>query len=362
MTTFDIVLKGLQDDRMRLTALQKLQKEFGIDLAVGTLMLATTPTVVKRVMNLDEAEAYYHALNDIGFDIEMRKDASLASPTLVGHHAPEAEKKKRLTRGLTLLLDFDVKQSMRKAIGRALTIAFRGSGPKWLVTCSIVGVLTLGISSVMLSLFSSSFGAALAWIGVLMGALMGGVFVGVLASFLRQCFWGIVSGEKVPQTLGEVGPEYLRNEVGVSGLVYFVSLVLLQVLALSWFFVKFAELGFAGTLVHPVSFALLSFGLLYWPVGLSLAASQTNPGAFWALDRALELLKDAPLPVASISLGGALLTVFSWSLLAMIAGMVGTGAAIGASLLLFGPVLAYVHGAQGALLGIVFKANPDALD
>ena len=89
-----------------MSALRKLQDEFSIDLAVGTLMLATTPTVVKRVMQLEEAEAYYYALTDIGLEIELHKDQSVATPTVVGHTAPQ-EHRKSLTRGLTLLLDFD---------------------------------------------------------------------------------------------------------------------------------------------------------------------------------------------------------------------------------------------------------------
>lgn len=360
MPTFDIVLKGLHDDRMRLSALQRLQKDFNIDLAVGTLMLATTPTTVKRVMSLEEAEAYYYALSDIGFDIEMRKDNSLASPTLVGHHEPKQAQRK-LTRGLTLLLDFDLKHSMRDAIKRAFAMPLRGSGIKWLVTSAICGFVVAAMGAALLSMFSSDFAAALAWIGFLLVASIGGVFAGVLASFFRQCFWAVVGGERTPQEISELGPEYLKNEVGVAGMIYFFSLALWQLPALVWFISQTADLGFAGALLHPLGTALLIAGFLFWPVGLALAAAQTNPGAFWSIGRALELLKDAPVQLLAVCAGGALLTLTSWIALAWLASSSAAAFWFGV-FVVFGPILAYVHGVQGALLGIVFKAFPDALD
>lgn len=360
MATFDIILKGLHDDRMRLSALQKLQSEFQIDLAVGTLMLATTPTTVKRVMSLEEAEAYYYALTDIGFEIEMRKDDSLASPTLVGHDDPK-ERKRSLTRGLTLLLDFDLKRSMQEAIVRALLLPLRGSGIAWHITSAIVGFMTVGIGSALLSMFSSDFAAALSWVGFLFVGLIGGVLTGVLASFLRQCFWGVVNGETTPQRMHEIGPEFLKNEIGVAGSIYFFSLVAWQLLALGWLISTVPEHGFAHAFAHPVTMLLVLGGFLYWPLGLTLAASQTNPGAFWSLPRAMELLKDAPLQTLAICIGGAALVTCSWFALAALS-MVSSGAFWAGVFALFGPVLAYVHGVQGALLGIVFKAFPDALD
>ncbi|MCA9600773.1 MAG: hypothetical protein KC417_02040 [Myxococcales bacterium] len=379
MDRFDVILVGLEDERKRAQTIAQLQSMFRMDEQMVVLMLATAPTTVKRDVSSDEAEKYFLALKRIGIKVELRRNAG-AAPTVVGHGAgapgeAPADGTPSTAAGTPAQGaagpgpkpdsddGFDPGPSFWSSLPDGLLLPLRGTGIKWLVATSITGFvfLTLLIFGGSAALLAPARARIMATYPLVFVAATGIIFVGVLYNYLRVCLWATLGGDESPQRIAEIGPPFIANDILKPGAIILAHHVGLE---LFWFALGYqlSRDGIAlGTLLATPIVGFLILGiLLYWPMGMGLAALNNSALAFWNIGTGLRVIAAAPLEYIAMSIVSNLVWVAPWFFLAVLAALIGPMAAFMAGLF-FGPILAYSQAMQGSLLGHIFRVHAPLL-